>query len=253
MAPIEVSVVGEIPLSDAMALIERYVGSLPKRSRAASNLNSLRRVARPTGPLTRHVEVKTVTPQGMSMAGFVSGDAQNTRDFRAMSLASNILTSRVVKRIREELSWVYSIRASHRPNFAFKEVGRFVAAAPCDPANVNKVADEVHRMFKAFADDGPSEEELTNAKKQIANNLDTQMKEPRYWSSVLSSLDLHKRSLDDEKGKVADYNRYTTSQVRDTFRKYYTPERRFKVTATPTKDESGDDKKKKGKKATSSS
>ena len=97
-------------------------------------------------------------------------------------------------------------------------------------------------MFKVFADEGPTEEELTNAKKQIANNLDTQMKEPRYWSSVLRSLDLHGRSLDDEKDKVASYNRYTTSQVRRTFRKYYTPERKYSVTATPTKPEpSGSD------------
>lgn len=251
-SPIEVSVVGEISRDDAMALVAKYIGSLSKRSRSADSLNKLRRVARPTGPLSRHVDVKTVTPQGMSMAGFVAGEALNTRDLRAMALASNIMTSRVVKRIREELSWVYSIRASHRPNFAFRDAGRFVAAAPCDPANVDKVVDEIHRMFKVFADDGPTEEELTNAKKQIANNLDTQMKEPRYWSSVLSNLDLHGRNLDDEKGKVASYNRFTTSQVRGTFRKYYTPERKFSVTATPTTpDPTGKEKKK--EKATSPS
>ena len=77
------------------------------------------------------------------------------------------------------------------------------------------------------------------------------MKEPRYWSNVLRSLDLHGRSLADEKGKVASYNRFTTSQVLGTFRKYYTPERRYSVTATPTKPEpSGTEKKM--EKATSS-
>ena len=249
-SPIEVSVVGEISLKDAMALIAKYVGSLPKRDRAADSLNKLRRVARPTGPLSRHVDVKTVTPQGMSMAGFVAGDGQNTRDLRAMALASNIMTSRVVKRIREELSWVYSIRASHRPNFSFKDVGRFVAAAPCDPANAKKVAEEVHRMFKVFAEEGPTEEELSNAKKQIANNLDTQMKEPRYWSNVLSNLDLHLRSLDDERDKVASYNRYTKAEVRDTFHKYYTPERKYSVTATPKKPQPSGSEKKKEKSST---
>ena len=29
------------------------------------------------------------------------------------------------------------------------------------------------------------------------------MKEPRYWSNVLNTLDLHGHNLDDEKGKVA--------------------------------------------------
>ena len=232
-APIEVAVVGDISKGDAMALVAKYVGSLPKRERRAGHLDKLRRVARPTGPLSRHVDVETVTPQGMAMAGFVACDAQNTRDLRALALASNIVTSRIIKRIREELSWVYSIRASHRPNFAYKEVGRFVAAAPCDPANVHKVADEAHRMFQAFADEGPTEEELANAKKQIANNLDTGMREPRYWSNVLRHLDLQGRKLSDEKGKVEAYYGYTAKQVRDTFRKYYTPERKFQTTATP--------------------
>ena len=107
-------------------------------------------------------------------------------------------------------------------------------------------------MFKVFAAEGPTEEELTNAKKQIANNLDTQMREPRYWSSVLRSLDLHGRSLDDEKDKIASYDRYTTSQIRSTFSKYYKPERMFSVTATPTNPEPAKGEKKK-EKATSSS
>ena len=246
-APIEVAIVGEISLDDAMALITKYIGSLPERTRSADYLNKLRRVARPTGPLTRHVDVETMTPQGMSMAGFVTGDGRNTKELRALSLASNILTSRVVKRIREELSWVYSIGARNRPNFAFQDTSRFAASAPCDPENVNKVAEEVHRMFQAFADEGPSEEELANAKKQIENNLDTGMKEPRYWMRVLRHLDLHERNLDDEKGKVDSYNRYTVKQVRDVFRKYYTPERQYKVTATPTKAPASEGEKKKEK------
>ena len=118
---------------------------------------------------------------------------------------------------------------------AFQDTSRFSASAPCDPKNVNKVTEEVHRMFQAFADEGPSEEELTNAKEQIANNLDTDMKEPRYWMGVLRHLDLHERNLDDEKGKVDAYRRYTVKQVRDVFRKYYTQDRQFKITATPTK------------------
>lgn len=244
-APIEVAVVGEISWDDAMKLVTKYIGSLPARSRSADYLNKLRKVALPTGPLARHVDVETMTPQGMSMAGFVSCDGQNTREFRALSLASNILTSRVIKQIREELSWVYSISASQRPNFAFEDAGRFVASAPCDPANVDKVADEVHRMFKDFADEGPTDEEMENAKKQIANDLDTDMKEPRYWLRLLSHLDLHGRNLNDEKGKIESYKSYTSPQVRDTFRKYYTPERQFRVTAKPVKVPTSEDRKKK--------
>ena len=51
-APIEVAVVGDVQLGKSMALIEQYIGSLPARGRSTAHLDRLRRLARPTGPLT---------------------------------------------------------------------------------------------------------------------------------------------------------------------------------------------------------
>jgi zinc protease len=242
-APIEVAVVGEIEWAQVKPLIEKYVGSLSERDRSTKNLDQLRRLARPTGPLSRRVDVETMTPQAAVMAGFAGCAGRNTFDTRALQLASNILDSRLVKRIREELAWVYSIGAFNRPSWVYEDAGVFASGAPCDPQNADKLADEIHALFKAFADHGPTDEELTNAKKQIANNLDEDMKEPRYWWRVLSHLELHGRDLNDEKGKVEDYQRYTVTQVRDVFRKYYQPTRQFRVTAFPTKAEAGESEK----------
>ena len=242
-APIEVAVVGDIQREKAMPLIERYLGSLPKRDRSAKHLDKLRRVARPTGPLTRHVKVETMTPQATTFAGFMGCEGRNTFDRRAMQLASNTLSSRVIKRIREDLSLVYSIRASHNPSWIYEDAGRFMAGAPCDPAKAEKVADEIHKMFKAFADEGPTEEELANAKKQIAENLDTGMREPTYWWRILRHHDLHGRDLAQQKIEKAAFERYTGEQVKTVFRKYYTPIRQFSVIALPTKAEKPEEEK----------
>ena len=236
-APIEVAVVGDIPWATAKPLIEKYLGSLPNRSRAAKHLDRLRRLARPTGPLSRRVDVATMTPQATAAAGFAGSEGRNTFDTRGLHLAANVLDSRLVKRIREELAWVYSIHVYNRPGWVYPDAGMFASGAPCDPNNADKLADEIHAMFQEFAEKGPTEEELDNAKKQIANNLDEDMKEPRYWWSVLAHFDLHGRNLDDEKGKVEDYQRYTAAQVRDVFRKYYQTTRQFRVTAIPSKAE----------------
>ncbi len=234
-APIEVAVVGDISVDAAMSLIEKYIGSLPKRSRTADHLSKLRRLARPTGPLARHVEVETMTPQGMAFAGFVGCNGRDAADRRALDLAANVLDSRLIKTIREDLGLVYSIGARNNASWVFEDAGQFGAGAPCDPANAEAVAEKVHEMFQAFADDGPTEEELQNAKKQIANNLDTEMKEPNYWWRVLRHIDLHGGNLNDEKVEKEAFSQFTTTQVRDVFRKYYKPARQFRVTAVPTK------------------
>jgi zinc protease len=233
-APIEVAVVGDIKLDEAMPLINRYLGSLSERPRKTEHLDKLRRLARQTGPLSREIMVETVTPQGMVIAGFVGCEGTNWNDGRALELASNILTSRLVKRIREELSLVYSVRSTNRPSWVYKDSGQFMSGAPCDPNNVDKVITEIFSLFESFAKDGPTEEELTNAKKQVANNLDTQMREPSYWWQVLQNHDLHGVDLNESKKEKEAFERFTAEQVQGVFRKYFKPERRFQVKAIPT-------------------
>jgi len=232
-APIEVAVVGDMPLSDVQPLLERYLGSLSERPRETKHLDKLRRLARPTGPLSRMVKVETQTPQAMALAGFVGCEAQKVSDRRALELASNILTSRLVKHIREDLSLVYGIRARTAESEAYEEGGRFMAGAPCDPNNAAKLVEEVRKMFDEFAEKGPSAEELTNAKKQIAENLDRGMREPGYWSRVLQTLNLHSLTLKDQKEEKEAFEKFTGEQVRDVFKKYDDPSRRFTVLAEP--------------------
>jgi zinc protease len=232
-APIEVAVVGDISLDKVMPLIERYIGSLPARDRSASRLDPLRRLARPTGPLVRHIEVETITPQGMAMAGFVAAEGRNVQDRRALQLASQILSTRVVKQIREDQGLVYSIGARYRPSWVYEDSAQFSAGAPCDPDKARLVVEEIHKLFAEFAQSGPTAEELANAKKQIANNLDTGMKEPRYWWRILQHHDLHGRDLAEEKVEREAFESYTAGQVQRVFQKYYRPTRQFSVTAVP--------------------
>lgn len=233
-APIEVAVVGDIKLEDAMPLVQRYIGSLGKRERTAAYLDPLRKSPRPSGPLEKNVKVDTVTPKAVAYAGFAGSEGKNTSDSRALELASLILSSRLVKQIREELSIVYSISAGNSPSWIYDDAGRFMSGAPCDPTNAVRVVKEVHAIFKDFADKGPTAEELANSKKQIANNLDQGMREPTYWWTILRTMDLKKRNLAVEKTAKEDFQAFTADQVQAAFKKYYKPERQFQVTAIPT-------------------
>lgn len=232
-APIEVAVVGELKLENAMPLIEKYVGSLPKRARGAARLDALRKVKRGPGPFERHVSVQTMTPQAMVISGFLGCDGQNVPDLRALNLASLTLQSRLIKRVREELGLVYSIGAQSRPSWTYRDCGLFFSGAPCAPDKAGEVVNEVDAIFAAFAADGPTEEELANAKKQTANDLDSQLKEPTYWFTQLQALELHGIKLADLKNIPQAYDALTADQVKQAFAKYYTPARRIRVTAAP--------------------
>jgi predicted Zn-dependent peptidase len=105
--------------------------------------------------------------------------------------------------------------------------------AVCAPDKVNDVIAEIDKMFVAFAESGPTEEELANAKKQIANRLDTQLREPSFWVTQLATLDLHKLKLDNLKNIAPAYNAISAEQVQAVFKKYCVPPRRIDIWAVP--------------------
>jgi zinc protease len=229
----EVAIVGDVPWDVARPLVERYVGSLPKRGRSVEYLEPLRYFDRKTGPLVRHVDVDTVTPKARAYTGFIGTQGRNLADTRALNLAATILTSRLIKRIREELGYVYSISAVNSAAYIYRNAGSFRSGARCDPQNAERVADEVQRVFRAFAEAGPTAEEIDNARKQILKSLETRMKEPTYWMGLLEHLDHRQRSLDEARTAVAAYGAMTAEQVQEVFAKYYVPGNLFTVTAVP--------------------
>ena len=121
-------------------------------------------------------------------------------------------------------------------HFFFEDSAQFSAGAPCDPDKAQLVAQEIHKHFADFAQNGPTQEELANAKKQVANNLDTQMKEPTYWWRILQHHDLHHRDLAEEQAEKEAFQSYTTNRVQAVFQKYYQPSRQFTVTVVPAED-----------------
>lgn len=232
-APIEVTVVGDLPLEKATELVARYVGSLPKRTAGFSALDKLRKLDRPSGPYTRKVSFVSKTPKAIAMAGFISCEERDVEDRRRLSLASQVLSDRMIKRIREQEQLVYSIRCSNNAGRGLPGMGLMIAAAPTDPHNADKLADTIIEMCKTFAKDGPTDEELSAAKKQIITEVKTRMKEPRYWESVLSDMTYRGRQLSELRDVPAAFEAMTGEQIRDAVRKYLADDKVVRIVAVP--------------------
>jgi zinc protease len=216
---IEVAVVGDIQLKDCIDLIGKYIGSLPKREGTFAELNTLRTIKRDAGPFVKTVHFKGITPKAMVVAGYV-GCNELDPDRRPLALAGRMLTERMIQRIRIQDRLVYSIQCQSAPGKAIPGLGMFFASAPTDPQNAGKLAEAIQEMLKTFAQDGPSEDELATAKKQIANQFDSQMKEPEFWIVQIGEMTYRGRPLEDLKQIPGIFQTFTADQVRDAARKY---------------------------------
>lgn len=236
-APIEVSVVGEIDKDRSIELVARYIGSLPPRARiSASTLDDLRGLTKVPGPRVISRTLDTATKLAIAVNGFYGADAENVFDSRCLQLASRVISTRMIQSIREKQQLAYSPGCGHRPGVDFPGFGVFVAAIPTEPAKVDRLMAAIDAEYAAFAESGPTEEELATVRKQVANALDEQMKEPGFWSGRLSALTYRGTKLDDIMNSAAEQQTYTADQIVGVFRTYYKPESVMKVTVLPAAD-----------------
>jgi zinc protease len=233
-APIEVVIVGDLPWEQASDLAARYLGALPSRPRiSAKAFAELRKLNRPTGPRQITRTVQTQTPQAYVMSGFYGADETDVGDTRALSLATRILSTRMVKQIREDAQLVYSISAGARPGSTYPGFGLVSAASPTEPGKVAALVEKIAAMYAELAREGVTADELDVAKKQVANTLAEQMREPSFWLGRLSQLTFRGTNLDDEVNAPEAYQALTADQVREVFARYYSPERAVVVIVQP--------------------
>lgn len=233
-SPIEVTIVGDLPRERALELTARYVGSLPPRDKIGTeSFAELRRLKRPDGPRTIEKTLETPTAQAFVLSGFYGADEINTADAHALAMAARILSTRMVKEVREDAQLVYSIGASSRAASTYPGFGIFSASAPTEPGKAAALVEKLASMYDAFAASGPTAEELDVAKKQMANTFDEQMREPGFWSGQINRMTFRGTSLDDVMNEPAAYQALTAQQIQQTFARYAAPKNRLVVLVKP--------------------
>lgn len=233
-SPIEVTVVGDLPKDRAIELVKQYIGSLPTRPRVdASNFADLRKLARPTGPRTVEKSIDTATPQAFVMTGFYGPDETATQDVLAMGVASRILSTRMVKQVREEAQLVYSISAAVRPGSTYPGFGVVAAGAPTEPTKTKALVEKLASMFAEFAAKGPTDDELDVAKKQFAKSREEDLREPGFWMGRIDRMTYRGLNIDEVLKDGEKVDALTTGQIRDVFAKYFSDKSLMSVVVKP--------------------
>jgi zinc protease len=233
-SPIEVAVVGDIPRERAIELVTRYVGSLPTRRRVdPAYLAEKRVLAREKASRTISETMKAKTDTAYVQVCFYGPDSKDVHEVRAMQMAGQIITSRMVQQIREKDQLVYSISAGCTPGSTYPGFGVFRSGAPTQPQKTEALAAKIAQMFEEFAKDGPTDDEMKVAKGQMANTLDESMKEPRFWLSEIASMTYDNRSLDDVLAGPAIVASLSPQDVKAAFNKYYSKESLMTVMLKP--------------------
>ncbi len=237
-APMEVAIVGDIPVADALRAAEAALGTLPARERISSDTYApLRRVQGSPGPVAIRTERPIEGGRAIAGAGFLGTDGIDMRTHRALSLATHVLDERVTVRIRER-GWggISDIITSTLPGgFTPGQPGVVVSAVLVAPEHAVAAADLVESIVKDLAASGPTPDELRRARHALTRDVRRTLASPYYWSAVLAHATYRDSTPDDLAAAAETLEALTAEDVTDALRRCATPGRSIHLIVRPAK------------------
>ncbi|MCF6169797.1 MAG: insulinase family protein [Bacteroidales bacterium] len=221
--------VGNFTVEEITPLITKYLGSLPE-----GNGSSWKNV-KPRFPsgITEAVVNKGTEPKS-SVAILMDGefDWSLTNRLHAQ-LLMKALNIRLRESMREDQGGVYGVGARQSlARYPQPEYSIFVTWG-CGPENVDTLVSTVFNEMKYLVRNGPEDEKLEKAKETYLRDLETNVKENKYWLQKIKDAGWYKTKMlttDELKTLV---NSTTKQDLKKAAGVYFTPDHYLKVVLMP--------------------
>lgn len=224
--------IGSFDLATIKPLVERYLGALPSIHRKETWKDV--GVRTPPGVVEKKVE-KGVEPKSLTAVVF-SGPFEFDQTHRAAIRAmSEILQTKLLETIREELGGTYSITAGAGyqkfPNPEYSITIQFSSA----PERADELIKRVFEEIEKFKANGPTEKQIIDEKEALLRDFETNSKSNNY---LLNQIALRYQNGEDA-AAIWDipeyYRKLDAAMIQEAARKYLNPRNYLKVTLLPEK------------------
>ena len=183
--------VGDVDVETLKPLLEQYIAILPADAKNASKsyvVNAAREIK--GGTATDTFTTKMETPQTWC-AILIEGDMPYTpADKKISSIVGQILSNRLLKKIREEMGAVYSIGAGG----GMMRVGKYNTMIqipfPMKPEMKDQVLEEIHKMVADMANN-ISDDELNPIIEYMVKNAQEEKDQNSPWIEAMAATQLN--------------------------------------------------------------
>lgn len=217
--------VGDITEAQAKIIAEQLSAALPaavKHSLSAS-------LARREGGATCQ-EVNFPSAQSNILMGEI-GITRDDPDFFPLMVGNHIiggsgLTSRLFQEVRNKKALAYSVYSGFMP---LKEKGPFLIGLQSRNEKASEALATVHETLSKFVKEGPTDEELASAKRNIIGTFHVNLASNGAMTTALSNLAFYQLPLDYFDTYTQKIQAVTTEQVQAAMQKHVHPEQLLTV------------------------
>jgi zinc protease len=184
-------IVGNVDENTLKPLLEQYIASLPSTGKTPKFTDN---GLRPKTGNNKFEFKKGTEPQSLIVAQYF-GEMPYTEDMALKAtLIGDILTIRVIEKIREEMGSIYSGGFSGSMNKEPYASYEFQTQLPTGPENVDGIIKEINAEIAKLKTTGPEQKDLDKVRTAILEKRKEQLKTNQYWMGKLEQLQFDGRS-----------------------------------------------------------
>ena len=143
----------------------------------------------------------------------------NDKDGLAMKALGEIMSIKLVEKLREEAAGVYSPRVRASFNELNNSYNLNIAFS-CGPENVEKLKTISEQEVEKMMNEGPSEKDLNKAKEAFLLNRKEQLMKNNFWLQKMSSTVFKKKEVRDLSDYETAVNALTVKDVQNIAKKF---------------------------------
>ena len=205
--------VGNVDIETLRPLVEQYIASLPANAKKASrklagtdkqyNMNG--------GVATDTYTTPMETPQTWVYITAFGDEPYSMRNAQIASIAGQILSKRLLDKIREEMGAVYSIGAQGKMERIGDQNTSMVSAFPMKPEMKEETLTEIRKMFEDMSVN-IGQEELDKVKEFLVKSYKENVEKNSSWLGAINGWLTN--GVDTFNGNIESVNNLTTDDVK---------------------------------------
>jgi len=232
--PIEVIVVGDVTVADAIAAVGSTFAALPARKAAVTPTPQALRLAFPaptTEPLQFH---HTGLPtQALGYVAWPTVDSIGDRKpSRIVNLLARVLQLRVTDELREKQGVAYSPGASATSSLVFPDYGYVFTQVETPPEALPGFFQSVDTIAAGLRDAPVTEDELNRARLSTIESIRRGQAGNGYWLNALKGAQTDPTQVAAIRTVISDLEAITPADLQQAARTYLEPDRAWRAQVT---------------------
>ena len=230
--PIEVIVVGDVNVDEAIRQTAATFGALPPRAAgAAAPLQA--RLPAPTPEPVRFTH-NGRADQGLAYIGWPTQDVfADLHRSRVLTLLSDVFELRLIQKIREEQGTTYSPQAGHEPSQTIRGYGLFSAQIEARPEALAGFLRDAQSIAADLAARPIDADELRRALQPRLESIQRQRNLNLWWVNALARIQTKPEVATSIETMLADYGAITPAELQAAARQYLAGNRAIRVVIVP--------------------